>query len=222
MKDEGPFDHVLQFPDIPRPIVSQQLIHGPWPQRGDRGKVHLPGLDLQEVIGQRRDVLSMVAQRRDDNREDVKTVPQVFTEATITDHQFQIPVCGCDDPDVYRHRPAPAHPFDFHVLEHPQKPLWGQYGSGKGELSGPSGLAVDELGHIYVAEDGNHRIQKFDSNGNFIGMWGREGSGRGKFYFPEDVAVNAEPAGLSTPGAKTARRDISTNRAALRWTPTAL
>ncbi len=31
-------------------------------------------------------------------------------------------------------------------------------------------------GNIYVAETNNHRIQKFDSNGNFITIWGSEGS----------------------------------------------
>ncbi|KAA2283724.1 hypothetical protein [Candidatus Nitrosocosmicus sp. SS] len=37
----------------------------------------------------------------------------------------------------------------------------------------PKGIAVDDLGHLYVADDGNCRVQKFDTNGNFISEWGK-------------------------------------------------
>ena len=42
-----------------------------------------------------------------------------------------------------------------------------------GELSGPFGIAADTAGNVYVADSGNERIQKFDSNGNFLGAWGK-------------------------------------------------
>ena len=45
--------------------------------------------------------------------------------------------------------------------------------------------------HVYVADTGNNRIQKFDSNGNFITMWGSPGKGGCEFIHPEDVAVDA-------------------------------
>ena len=47
--------------------------------------------------------------------------------------------------------------------------------------------SVDASGHLYVADDGNCRVQKFDSNGNFIGEWGRKGSDKGEFKFPKGV-----------------------------------
>ena len=55
----------------------------------------------------------------------------------------------------------------------------------------PKGIAVDASAHLYVADDGNCRIQKFDSNGNFIGEWGRKGSDKGEFKFPKGIAVDA-------------------------------
>lgn len=30
---------------------------------------------------------------------------------------------------------------------------------------------VDSSNHVYVVDYGNNRIQKFDTNGNFIAMW---------------------------------------------------
>ena len=36
----------------------------------------------------------------------------------------------------------------------------------------PKGVAVDTSGFVYVTDDENHRVQKFDSNGNFISEWG--------------------------------------------------
>jgi len=38
-------------------------------------------------------------------------------------------------------------------------------------LNGPNKIAVDKMGNIYVGDYYNHRIQKFDSNGNFITKW---------------------------------------------------
>ncbi len=56
----------------------------------------------------------------------------------------------------------------------------------------PAGVAVDSSGNVYVADKGNHRIQKFDNNGNFITKWGSNGwTGNGQFQYPEDVAVDS-------------------------------
>ena len=49
---------------------------------------------------------------------------------------------------------------------------FGSQGSGMGQFNGPYGIAVDSSGNIFVADSGNNRIQKFDSNGNFLLAWG--------------------------------------------------
>ena len=36
---------------------------------------------------------------------------------------------------------------------------FGSYGDGNGQFKGPTGVAVDEAGHILVADWGNARIQ---------------------------------------------------------------
>jgi hypothetical protein len=46
-------------------------------------------------------------------------------------------------------------------------------GSGTGQLSGPSAVAVNfSTGHVYVADSDNRRVQEFDAAGAFVRMWG--------------------------------------------------
>jgi DNA-binding beta-propeller fold protein YncE len=69
---------------------------------------------------------------------------------------------------------------------------WGSQGKGNGQFQDPRGIAVDQVGNVYVADSGNHRIQKFDSNGQLIIQWGSEGDGPGQFKEPWGLAVDAE------------------------------
>jgi len=67
---------------------------------------------------------------------------------------------------------------------------WGSSGSGDGQFSSPYGVAVDASGNVYVVDEGNSRIQKFDSNGTYLTQWGSLGSGDGQFSRPIGVAVD--------------------------------
>src|SRR5919198_6325441 len=49
---------------------------------------------------------------------------------------------------------------------------WGTEGLGPGQFENPRGIAVDGAGNVYVAESGNTRVQKFDSNGNSPSQFG--------------------------------------------------
>ncbi|MFY9797655.1 MAG: pentapeptide repeat-containing protein [Candidatus Nitrosopolaris sp.] len=71
------------------------------------------------------------------------------------------------------------------------KQVWGKSGSKDSQFNDPVGVAVDSAGNVYVADEGNNRVQKFDSNGNFIATWGTSGSGNGQFNDPVDVAVDS-------------------------------
>lgn len=50
-----------------------------------------------------------------------------------------------------------------------------------GEFNHPHGIDIDSEGNVYVNELEVPRIQKFDSDGNFIKQWGSEGKGSGQF-----------------------------------------
>ena len=53
-----------------------------------------------------------------------------------------------------------------------------------GQLRSPWGITVDGQGDVYVTDTGNHRVEKFDREGNFISQWGGFGGGDGQFNFP--------------------------------------
>ena len=61
-----------------------------------------------------------------------------------------------------------------------------------GQLRSPWGIAVDGAGDVFVSDAGNHRIEKFDKEGNFITQWGGYGNGDGQFNFPYGIAVDAK------------------------------
>ncbi|MFH1724591.1 MAG: SMP-30/gluconolactonase/LRE family protein, partial [Elusimicrobiota bacterium] len=67
-------------------------------------------------------------------------------------------------------------------------------GTSPGSLAGPSGVAVDASGNVYVADTNHNQVQKFDPAGRFVARWGREegysGGGDGQFNRPMDVAVD--------------------------------
>ena len=67
---------------------------------------------------------------------------------------------------------------------------WGSEGNGTGQFYLPQGIAVDSSDNVYVADIKNDRIQKFDSDGNFITQWGSFGNGTGQFASRVHIAIN--------------------------------
>lgn len=66
---------------------------------------------------------------------------------------------------------------------------FGLFGSQRGNLNSPKGVAMDSIGNIYVADQRNNRIQKFDQNGKFLLAWGSSGSENGQFNQPSGIFV---------------------------------
>jgi tripartite motif-containing protein 71 len=75
---------------------------------------------------------------------------------------------------------------------------WGKPGRGAsllhgGEFASPMyGLAIDQQGNLFVVDNGNNRVQKFDNAGNFIILWGSFGSANANFHNPTGIACDAK------------------------------
>ena len=63
-------------------------------------------------------------------------------------------------------------------------------GQGAAQFIQPCGLGLDRLGHLYVADSGNNRIQVVDLDGNFITEFGSRGWRAGEFDQPTATAIN--------------------------------
>lgn len=69
---------------------------------------------------------------------------------------------------------------------------WGGKGKQKGKFDEPTGIAVSQLGFIFVADTQNDRIQKYDLNGKFFAEWGTQGTANTQFRFPTGMAVDSK------------------------------
>ena len=77
---------------------------------------------------------------------------------------------------------------------------WGGKGRGAGQFVRPQGIAVDGSGNVYVTDtedsgypdESSHRVQKFDTNGNFIAQWGGYGTDNGLFMSPAGIVVGSD------------------------------
>ena len=88
-----------------------------------------------------------------------------------------------------RGSPFPISVKPFHV-----KPVlcFGEHGTGDGMFKYPRGVAVTDKDEIVVADDCNHRVQVFDSNGTFLRSFGHKGENAGEFSRPDGIAVDKD------------------------------
>ena len=69
---------------------------------------------------------------------------------------------------------------------------FGRAGTGKGEMSYPYDVCVDDAGRQYVCEFGNSRIQVFDAKDQPLEIIGGSGAAPGQFSNPWGVALDSD------------------------------
>jgi sugar lactone lactonase YvrE len=68
----------------------------------------------------------------------------------------------------------------------------GKTGEAAGNFDKPAGVAVSEGGNVFVADQGNHRVQVFEpALGDPIAVFGVEGEGEGEFKGVSDIAMDS-------------------------------
>jgi sugar lactone lactonase YvrE len=65
-------------------------------------------------------------------------------------------------------------------------------GEEPGQLDEPLSLSVDDEGNTWVADTGNHRIQKFDVQGKFASSFGQQGEIAGQFNYPSNIRLDRQ------------------------------
>ena len=81
---------------------------------------------------------------------------------------------------------------------------WGQIGTAIGEFRTPHALAFDSAGRLFVADRGNHRIQIFDQDGNYLDSYEQFSRISGLFITADDMlyAIDSESTPNNHPGWK--------------------
>lgn len=63
--------------------------------------------------------------------------------------------------------------------------------SAEGLLNMGRQVTLDSSGNVYVVEGTNHRVQKFDANGNYLRSFGSYGTGDGQLNAPSGVGIDS-------------------------------
>ena len=69
---------------------------------------------------------------------------------------------------------------------------WGRIGTLHGEVRTPHALAFDSQGRLFVADRGNHRIEIFDQDGNYLDSLYSHGRISGIFITPDDMLYSID------------------------------
>jgi len=72
------------------------------------------------------------------------------------------------------------------------KLTFGSKGNENGQFKNPCGIAVNPKGNILVSDFDNHRIQIFNSDGQFLSTFGSYGNRNGQFNRPFGIAINSK------------------------------
>ena len=76
------------------------------------------------------------------------------------------------------------------IAQDGKKKAFGGFGTEHGKFNKPRGVAIDKDDNIYVSDSGNHRVQKFTSEGKFIATVGCMGSEDGQFNLPLGICFS--------------------------------
>src|SRR5580704_108749 len=119
-EDAGAFDHIAELADVAGPGMRAEP---PEAVGIDPGKL-LAEFPLEmgdEMVGQPRDVLATLAERRDVNRQHVQSIEEIGAQATIRDVALEVAIRGRDEANVDANRARCADAFDLLFLQRAQE-----------------------------------------------------------------------------------------------------
>jgi hypothetical protein len=119
-EDESPFDDVFQFPDVAGPVVSHE--QGQDFAADSVNRAVLEAVEVfDELVGQQRDILFPLPQRRELQSDHVDPVIEVLPESLLF-HQFgEVPMGGGEDTYIRGFAAGGAERLEGLFLEDPQQ-----------------------------------------------------------------------------------------------------
>ncbi len=79
----------------------------------------------------------------------------------------------------------------FEICTAPSSCQAGLQGTGDGQFTDPRGIAIDSTGNIYVVDNTNNRVEKFNSSGTFVSQFGTTGSANGQLNDPFWIRIDS-------------------------------
>ena len=67
---------------------------------------------------------------------------------------------------------------------------FGRKGAGKGKLSRPAMIIINDEDKFFVTESGNHCVSVFTTQGGYLTSFGTKGSGPQQFQWPHGITVD--------------------------------
>ena len=119
-EDHRALDDVLQLADVAGPVIRAERGHGRLTDPAERLPDLARGL-ARAVLGEERDVLGPLPQRRHPDREHVEPEEEVGAEPPLAHRFLQVPVRGRYHAGVRPQRLAAAHPLELALLQHAQQ-----------------------------------------------------------------------------------------------------
>src|ERR1700730_6878348 len=119
-EDYAPLDQILQFANIPRPVVRTECGHRFGRYVFDL-LAHLAAIDLYKMCRQRRDIFATPAQGWQRDWKHIQAVVEVAAKFAPLHHVRQISVGRCHEPNVHLVSPSAAQTLELLFLQDPQQ-----------------------------------------------------------------------------------------------------
>src|SRR5262245_52117318 len=120
LQNDEPLDHVLELADVARPVIPEESLSEVFGQRTHRPVVPLRVL-RKEKVGQLRNLVAALAQRRDVRLNDLQAIVEVFTKIAAHHHLLEVAVGRGHDAHVDVNLLVASEFRELRVLQHVQQ-----------------------------------------------------------------------------------------------------
>src|SRR4030095_14598742 len=97
--NDGPFNHILQLPHVPRPVIRLQGCQG-FASHETKRLVELSARTFQEVGREWGNIRLALTQRRESNWKDIQSIIQILAESSLSHFLNQISIGGGNQADI--------------------------------------------------------------------------------------------------------------------------